>query len=56
MERESFSQKIIRKHYGLDRPVTFEEVSAERENLLRKHANGTLDDRQRDLACKLKLI
>ena len=55
-ERESFSQKVIRKHYGLERQVTFEEVAAERENLLRKRAAGTLDYRQERLAAALKLF
>lgn len=44
--------QIIRKHYGLNRPVTAQEVS-EISNLIRKQAKGLLDYSQEQLYCKL---
>jgi hypothetical protein len=47
--------QIIRRHYGLNRAVTAQEVAAEIENLQRKRAAGSLDTRQEHLAAALDL-
>jgi hypothetical protein len=46
---------IIRKHYGLERKVSAQEVAAEIKNLKRRGL-GNLDDRQMQLASKLNLF
>ena len=48
--------RIIRKHYGLNRPVTEEERLAEVANLERKISKGLCDDSSHYLAAKLHLI
>jgi hypothetical protein len=45
----------IRRHYGLKRAPTLEEIRAEVSNLRRKRAAGSLDDRQERLAAALDL-
>jgi len=47
--------RIIRNHYGLDRPVTDQELNAEVQSLIRKHANGSLDDQSARLYIALRL-
>lgn len=42
-DRESRSQRIIRKHYGLKRQITFQEVQDEIANLRRKYAAGNMN-------------
>jgi hypothetical protein len=46
---------IIRKHYGLKRPVTQQEVEAEIANLKRRGL-GNLDYKQEMLAAKLNIF
>jgi len=46
---------IIRRHYGLARQVTPQEVAAEIEALRRKRKAGTLDTKQEHLAAALDL-
>ena len=45
--------RIIRRHYGLTRPVTPAECKAEILNCARKRAAGTLDDNQALLTAAL---
>lgn len=45
--------RIIRKHYGLTRPVTPDEVHAEVMNISRKRAAGTLCDLAASLCAQL---
>ena len=45
--------RIIRRHYGLSRPVTPDEVYAEITNLIRRTKAGTLDDQDGYLAASL---
>ena len=47
--------QIIRRHYGLNRAVTSQEVAAEIENLQRKRAAGSLDTKQEHLVAALDL-
>jgi hypothetical protein len=39
-------RRIVRKHYGLNRPVTDDELRAEIANLRRRHKAGSLDTNQ----------
>ncbi len=48
-------KRAVRRHYGLNRPITDEELDAEVVNLRRKDARGTLDDRQEALFIALGL-
>jgi hypothetical protein len=51
----SNAAQIIRRHYGLSRSVTSDEVAAEIANLRRKRAAGSLDTRQEHLFAALNL-
>lgn len=55
-QRETETCRIIRRHYGLNRPVTHEEALAEVANIERKRKLGSLDDFSEMLAVKLDLI
>lgn len=52
---EAEMARVIRKHYGLDRPVTGEEVRLEVENLRRRDREEILFDRHLELFIALKL-
>lgn len=45
--------RIIRKHYGLRRPVTLDECHDEVMNISRRRTAGTLDDSQELLCARL---
>jgi len=49
------ARSVIRKHYGLTRLPSDSEVRAEIDNLLRKRAAMSLDDKASHLAAALHL-
>lgn len=48
-------KQVIKKHYGLSRPVTDAEVRAEVESLRHKDARSGLDDFSEKLYVRLRL-
>ena len=56
MNIETNQARVVRKHYGLRRPITEQEVKAEISNLMRKKRKGVLDDSSSLLAARLGLL
>ena len=56
MADKARQKRIVRQHYGLDHDVTDEELVGEVASLERKHAKGTLDDKDEALAASIGII